>query len=180
MMEQLPQIEWVIILEAEEGKFWLDQASDEVPWPPHESVSLISPAAYQKLKALLQKDYAKLGLDLELLRAAFREYYVHQELPDSRLQLVAVQGKAKVKPEQVFALPVFDINGEGPYEEFIDHLEQLQLLKIRAQGHPAEYDTLDMEDDLRSSISLSYSMGRDLHVEDEIFEILAWHPFGND
>ena len=179
-MEAIPAIEWIIVLESEDGKFWLDQASAKVPWPPHEPISVICPDAYRRLKELLNTEYTEYGFEEAILRAAIQEFSTHQELPDTRLQLVAVRPGKPAKPEHLFGLPVFDPDGDGPFALFIEHLEEIQLRKIRAQGHPTDYDALDLEDDLRSSANLSFVMGRDYHVEDELFEILAWHPFGHE
>jgi len=178
-MEEPQQIEWLVIRAEEADRWWLDEASAPVPRMPHESVSLLSPDALAELRALLDREYKAYGYEPGLLDRAFQIFVLREELPDGRLQLVPRPADRGVSPEICFGLPLVDPEDGGPFAELLEHLIQLRLHRLNSCGYTAVFDELDIEEDIRQQAGEQFVRGAPVHVEQELFAVLRWNPFGD-
>ena len=137
----------IIIRLGDDFNWWLDRTADESPLPPADH-GLLDPRQVRHLVEALA-EYRRHGLDPRQITGAFH----------------------------LFALPAIDADGDGPYFDFLDALSAARIRRLNATGHYLRDCTVDeMQDELDTLDHDRYFNADQIHVFDQINEILAWSP----
>ncbi len=99
------------------------------------------------------------------------------EVAEGRLRLAPAGESILGGVADLFALPVVEGESEGPYYDFLDALGAARIRRLNATHHYAQACTEDeMYDELDAVDSERYFSADEIHVFDEINEILQWSP----
>ena len=122
------------------------------------------------------RDYQSHGLRLRQFNDAFRPYALAGELGEGLVRLEAVRASLLDDPE-LFAWPVREADGEGPYADFLDALVAARVRQLNATHQYARNCVVeDLREELDSLDHDRYFSTEAIHPFDELTEILDWHP----
>jgi hypothetical protein len=173
------KIEWCIAKLKNDYKWWLEKTSNDMHIDS-DYAGIIDPRQFEYLIELTLPlfDY---GLRNEILEGAFLKFRILAELPADRVKLEFTPTKTHVSEEPLFLLPNNVADNEGPYAEFIDHLIRLRVKLLNDSiDFKVPINTDEIEETLRERYQERYMEGDNVHVFDEIVDILEYTPDGYD
>ncbi|MDR2371643.1 MAG: hypothetical protein LBD60_00665 [Puniceicoccales bacterium] len=173
------KIEWCIAKLKNDYKWWLEKTSNDMHIDS-DYAGIIDPRQFEYLIELTLPlfDY---GLRNEVLEGAFLKFRILAELPDNRVKLEFTPTKTHASDEPLFLLPNSTADNEGPYAEFIDHLIRLRVKLLNDSiDLKVPINTEEIEEILRERYQERYVEGDNVHVFDEIVDILEYTPDGYD
>jgi hypothetical protein len=173
------KIEWCIAKLKNDYKWWLEKTSNDMHIDS-DYAGIIDPRQFEYLIELTLPlfDY---GLRNEFLDGAFLKFRIQAELPDNRVKLEFTSTKTNASDELLFLLPNNAADNEGPYTEFIDHLIRLRVKLLNDSiDLKVPINTEEIEETLRERYQERYIEGNNVHVFDEIVDILEYTPEGYD
>ncbi|MDR0740503.1 MAG: hypothetical protein LBF34_02215 [Puniceicoccales bacterium] len=173
------KIEWCIAKLKNDYKWWLEKTSNDMHIDS-DYAGIIDPRQFEYLIELTLPlfDY---GLRNEVLEEAFLKFRILAELPDNRVKLEFTPTKTHTSEEPLFLLPNSTADNEGPYAEFIDHLIRLRVKLLNDSiDFKVPINTEEIEETLRERYQERYVEGDNVHVFDEIVDILEYTPDGYD
>jgi hypothetical protein len=173
------KIEWCIAKLKNDYKWWLEKTSNDTNIDS-DYTGIIDPRQFEHLIELTLPlfDY---GLRNEILDGAFLKFRILAELPDNRVKLEFTPMKTHTSEELLFLLPNNTADNEGPYAEFIDHLIRLRVKLLNDSiDFKVPINTEEIEETLRERYQERYIEGNNVHVFDEIVDILEYTPDGYD
>jgi hypothetical protein len=173
------KIEWCIAKLKNDYKWWLEKTSNDMHIDS-DYAGIVDPRQFEYLIELTLPlfDY---GLRNEILEGAFLKFRILAELPDNRVKLEFTPTKTHVSEEPLFLLPNNTADNEGPYAEFIDHLIRLRVKLLNDSiDFKVPINTEEIEETLRERYQERYIEGDNVHVFDEIVDILEYTPDGYD
>lgn len=157
--------EKIVVRLGEDYNWWVEQTSED-----SRLRGLIDPRQVAHLREALDM-YRPFGLSHEQFDAAFVLYTLDAELEEGLVRLSRGDGN------EVFALPVIDEDGDGPYFDFFDALAAARIRKLNAthkykqncteEEMFAEFEALDAE---------RFFSDDAIHCFDQLNEILEWKP----
>jgi hypothetical protein len=165
----------IIVRIGEDMNWWLDRQEDELD-SRAPRLGLVDP---RQIVYLLEQfdEYRSYGLSRKHWQPAFHFYEVESEVEDGCLRLSLVHADSLDGGTQFFALPVLDQEGQGPYYDFLDALTAARVRYLNATHHYARDCTVaDLNDELDAVDRDRYFSDEDIHVFEEINEILQWSP----
>ena len=155
--------------------WWLEATSDDFVWPEG-GLGVLDPRQVAHLTGQLA-DYRSHGLTPRRFTDAFHVYSLASEMEDGRQKLTLSKEEPGAAGGELFALPILEQDGEGPYYEFLDALGAARIRKLNATHHYACNCTeADMFEELDTLALDRYFGLTTTHVFDEINEILEWEP----
>ncbi|MDR0418308.1 MAG: hypothetical protein LBH08_02655 [Puniceicoccales bacterium] len=173
------KIEWCIVKLMDDYKWWLEKVNNDTQTDT-DYVGVIDPRQFEHLVELTSPlfDY---GLRNELVEGAFLKLRIVAELPDNRVKLEFMPTKIHSAEEPLFLLPNVIADNEGPYAEFIDHIIRLRVKLLNDSiDFKVPINVEEIEETLREQYQEKYIEGNNIHVFDEIVDILEYTPNGYD
>lgn len=165
----------LVVRLGEDFNWWISPAPEE-PDSPLADRSVLDPRQLRYVVEALA-EYRQHGFDLKSFAKAFCFYALGSEVSDGLLQLEATDTGFADGETELFALPVIDDDGDGPYFDFIDLLSDARIRRLNSTHHYTRACTLDeMQDELESIDHDRYFSTETMHVFDEINRILEWSP----
>ena len=159
----------------EDLNWWLADSLEvpEVELAPH---AVLDPRQVAHLTQVLDQ-YRPYGFRPEALTDAFATYTADAELDDQRVRLVASAENIYNTSEQLFALPLYEEEGSGPYYRLLDLLSRARVrLLNQTRRYAHECTVEEMCEEVNGLDSDRYFCDEDIHAFDEINEILEWKP----
>lgn len=155
---------WITARLGDDYNWWLEPTSDQ----PHPRRSILDPRQVAHLTGLIDEYRCHSSWE-----RAFTFYSLQSEIDEGRVRLIPADGDRS----DVFALPVIDADGDGPYFDFLDALIDARVRKLNATGSYLQDCTAD---ELLAELELldadRYFGDESRHCFDEINEILEWSP----
>jgi hypothetical protein len=169
-----PNLPALIVRLGDDFNWWLDRTADESPAPPAEH-GLLDPRQVSHLAQALD-EYRRHGLDPRQFTAAFHAFALDADIAEGRLRLEPTD-VGLLSDAELFALPAIDADGDGPYFDFLDALGAARIRRLNTTGHYVRECTMDeMQDELDTLDQDRYFNAEEIHVFDQINEILEWKP----
>ena len=166
---------WVIVSLGEDLNWWLDETSEDVRWISG-GRSVLDARQVTHLPTVVD-EYLPYGLRREQVAAAFRKFAVESELSDGRLRLAPTEEDLFASGAQLFAIPLMDEDGTGPYDELLEALSAARIRMLNATHQYArECTELDMIEELDGLDRDRFFSLEAIHAFEEINEILQWSP----
>lgn len=166
-MQSVKQISHITVRLGEDFNWWQAPTPDE-PDAPLAEHGVLDPRQVRDLVERLV-EYRPHGLDPQSFAHAFRLYTVDAEIAEGILRL-----EAGHDGEEMFALPVIDEDGDGPYFDFLDALAAARVHLLNTDHHRCTVD--DLRNELDALDQDRYFNANTMHAFDEIDEILQWSP----
>lgn len=155
--------------------WWLEATSDNFAWPEG-GLGVLDPRQVVHLTGQLT-DYRNHGLAPRQFADAFHVYALASEIEDGRAKLTLSEEELGEAGGELFALPILEQDGGGPYYEFLDALSAARIRMLNATHHYVRDCTVaDMFDELDTLDLDRYFGSTTTHAFDEINEILEWKP----
>jgi hypothetical protein len=174
MVKQTPP-RWIVVRLGADQNWWLDETSDQ-PQPAMPARGVLNPEQVAHLIEALD-EYRAHGYRSEQFESAFQAFALQSELSDGRLRLAATNENIFDTAAQLFALPVINEDGTGAYSDLLEAIGAARIRKLNATHHYARNATeLEMFEELDALDADRYFSDEDIHVFDEISEILEWSP----
>jgi len=172
-MTEKPQ--WIAARLGEDFNWWVESTSlDEQP--PTGNRAVLDPRQVAHLVQLLE-EYRPHGLRRQLLDNAFTLFTFENEIEEGRVRLALSRGETLGDGEEVFALPVIDADGDGPYYDFLDAVIAARVRKLNAtHGYVTDCTADELTGELEMLDVDRYFSDESRHCFDEINEILEWEP----
>jgi hypothetical protein len=166
---------WINVRLGDDMNWWLEATSNDFAWPEG-GLGVLDPRQVAHLIERLT-DYRSHGLTPRRFTDAFHVYSLASEMEDGLLKLTVSEEGLGAAGGELFALPILEQDGEGPYYEFLDALGAARIRKLNATHHYARNRTeADMFEELDTLDLDRYFGSTTMHVFDEINEILEWEP----
>ncbi len=167
--------QWITVRLGDDLNWWVESTSDG-PTAGDLVHGVLDPRQVAHLTQALDV-YRPYGFRPEQFAEAFQVYLPESELEENQLRLVSANDTIYNTAEKLFAMPHTQSDGEGIYEAF---LESLAAAHIRLLNSTHDYvqdcTEEDMFDELDAVDNDRYFSAEQLHVFDEISEILHWKP----
>jgi hypothetical protein len=166
---------WITVRLGDDFNWWLDQTSAECQ-SGGECRGLLDPRQVSHLLEALD-EYRPYGLRNQQLANAFQLFTFESEIAEGCLRLAPTDESIFSATTEMFALPLIEEEGQGPYYDFLDALSAARIRRLNATHHYVQECTeLDMEEELNALDTDRYFSSETVHVFDEIDEILQWSP----
>ena len=160
----------LVVRLGEDFNWWLAPTPDDAE-TPQDAHGVLDPRQVRELSERLN-EYRAHGLDPQAAALAFCFYAVEAEIAEGTLQL-----KIGEDGDDLFALPLIDEDGDGPYIDFLDALGAARINRINTEHHHAKPCTLEeMQEELDAVDHNRYFNADTIHAFDQITEILDWSP----
>ncbi|MDR1906771.1 MAG: hypothetical protein LBQ03_00935 [Puniceicoccales bacterium] len=173
------KIEWCIARLKNDYKWWLEKVSNDMHIDA-DYAGIIDPRQFEHLIELTSPlfDY---GLRNEIMEGAFLKFRILAELPNNQVKLEFTPTKTHSSEEPLFLLPNSVADNDGPYAEFIDHIIRLRVKLLNDSiDFKVPINTEEIEEIIREKYQERYVEGGNIHVFDEIVDILEYTPDGYD
>jgi hypothetical protein len=173
------KIEWCVVKLMNDYRWWLEKTSNGTH-ADTDYMGVIDPRQFDHLIELTSPlfDY---GLRNDIVEGAFLKLRIAAELSDNRVKLEFTPTKTHSSEEPLFLLPNIIADNEGPYAEFITHIIHLRVkLLSDSIDSKVPINTEEIEEMLRERYQEKYIEGNNIHVFDEIVDILEYTPNGYD
>jgi hypothetical protein len=168
-------LRWIEVRLGDDMNWWLDKTSGELT-EEAAARGVLDPRQVAHLVETLVP-YHRHGCRRQELAGAFQMFALESALSEGSLRLAATDEDITDTGAQLFALPVIDGDGGGPYYEFLDALSEARIRQINATHHYAQDCTVEeMQDELSALDADRYFSAESIHAFDEISEILQWSP----
>lgn len=168
-MTEKPQ--WIVARLGEDFNWWVESTSLDVQ-PPKANRAVLDPRQVAHLVQLLE-DYRPHGFQRELLDAAFTWLTLENEIEEGRVRLARNDGETA----ELFALPVIDADGDGPYYDFLDAVIAARVRHLNAtHGYLTDCTAEELTAEVELLAADRYFSDESRHCFDEINEILEWEP----
>ncbi len=166
---------WIVVRQGCDQNWWLDETSDDIH-PDTLAHGVLDPQQVAHLVLALD-EYRGHGYRRQQFASAFQVFALQSELSDGRLRLAHVEESIFDTGAQLFALPRVEEEGTGGYYDLIEAISTARIRKLNATHHYVRNCTeLDMFEELDALDADRYFSAEDIHVFDEINEILEWSP----
>jgi hypothetical protein len=173
------KIEWCIAKLKSDYKWWLEKVSNDMHIDS-DYAGIIDPRQFEHLVELTLPLF-EYGLRNEVMEGAFLKFRILMELSDNRIKLEFTPTKMHTSEEPLFLLPNNTADNEGPYAEFIDHIIRLRVKLLNDSiDFKVPINMEEIEETLRERYQEKYIEGGNIHVFDEIVDILEYTPDGYD
>lgn len=172
--EQQTPVRWVVARLADDANWWLEETSDAIA-RAESGRSILEPRQVAALVEALAP-YYRHGLTRRQINAAFQVFRLEAEVDDERLRL-ARTGETILEGGELFALPVIEDEGVGPYYDFLDAISSARIHLLNATHHYAHNcNEAEMMEELEALDQDRYFGTESIHAAAEIAEILEWSP----
>jgi hypothetical protein len=173
------KIEWCIIKLKDDRKWWVEKISNDISIDA-DYAGVVDPRQFEHLIELASP-LAEYGLRNEIIENAFLKFRILSELPGNQVKIGFTATKVLSSEEPLFLLPNIIGDNEGPYVEFVDHIIRLRVkllndlidFKIPINGE-------EIEESMREKYQEKYIEGNNIHIFDEVVDILEYTPPGYD
>jgi hypothetical protein len=166
---------WIVVRLGEDSNWWLDQMSAAFQ-PGGERRGVLDPRQISHLLEMLG-EYRPYGLRKQQLADAFQLFTFESEIAEGCLRLTAADESIFSTTTEMFALPLIEEEGQGPYYDFLDALSAARIRRLNATHHYVQECTeLEMYEELNALDTDRYYSSETIHIFDEINEILEWSP----
>jgi hypothetical protein len=173
------KVEWCIAKLKNDYKWWLEKVSNDT----HIDVDyrgIIDPRQFEHLIELTTPLF-EYGLRSETVEGAFLKFRIVAELPNNQIKLEFTPTKKLSSEDPLFLLPNVIADNEGPYAEFIDHIIRFRVKVLNdSVDFKVPINVEEIEETLRERYQEKYMEGNNIHVFDEIVDILEYTPDGYD
>ncbi|MDR3228416.1 MAG: hypothetical protein LBT53_03240 [Puniceicoccales bacterium] len=169
---------WCVVRIGKDLNWWVKKTSDPINWDKIDKLSVIDPKQLAYLLDLLDplRDY---GLSNDIVEAAFIPLQIQEKNADRTVRLIRVNELVTESDEQIFVLPDLLNEEKSPYADFLDHITRLRVQYLNENVNFEQKLTVDeLEDHVRENQSQIYIEGKDLHVFQEVADILEFIPDG--
>ena len=175
-MNMMPApIQWIIARPAEDQTWWVQETS-EGPCRNGEVRGILDPRQIADL-AVRVAQYLPYGLISDEVDAAFQRFIAASELSDGGMRLTPTAQSFLDADSGLFALPILDEEGDGPFCDFLDSLSTARIRLLNATHRYArQCSELEMIEELDALEQDRYLSAETIHAFDEIDEILQWSP----
>jgi hypothetical protein len=165
---------WIIARLDDDFNWWLDRTSDESGTATHNRGLLDPRQVIQLIEAL--DTFRTYGYRRDQLANAFQLYCLESEIADGTIRL-APTNEDLFSSGELFALPNLGEDGDGPYFTLLDFVTQARVRQLNKTHHYARNCTdQDLTEELDAVDASRYFDADQIHVFDEITEILEWSP----
>ncbi len=155
----------IVVRLDDDYNWWLEQTSEN-----RRRDSVLDPRQVAHLREALD-EYRPHGLREELFDTAFAFYVLDAELEEGQVRLRRDTGG------ELFALPLFDDDSDGPYFDFLDALAAARIKKLNATRNYKQTCTEDeMFTELEALDADRYFGDNVIHSFEQLNEILEWKP----
>jgi hypothetical protein len=173
------KIEWCIIKLRNDCKWWVEKMSNDMNIDA-DYAGIIDPRQFEHIIELASS-LAEYGLRNEMIENAFLKFSILAELPGNQVKIMFTATKALSSEEPLFLLPNIMGDNEGPYVEFIDHIIRLRIKLLNDLiDFKVPIDGEEIEESMREKYQEKYVEGNNVHIFDEIVDILEYTPAGCD
>lgn len=173
------KIEWCIAELRNDFKWWVKKVSNDAHIDIDYS-SIIDPRQFEHIIELVAplQDY---GFRNDLLESAFLKFRIMAEMANNQIKLEFTTSKVLASEEPLFLLPNIIADNEGPYAEFIDHIIRIRVKLLNDLiDFKVPVNNDEIEEAIRERYQEKYMEGNNIHVFDEIVDILEYTPAGYD
>ena len=173
------KIEWCVAKLRSDFKWWVEKVSNDTHVDADYS-GIIDPRQFEHIIELVAplQDY---GFRNDLLESAFLKFRIVAELANNQIKLEFTTSKALTSEEPLFLLPNVIADNEGPYAEFIDHIIRVRVKLLNDLiDFKVPVNNDEIEEAMREKYQEKYIEGNNVHVFDEIVDILEYTPAGYD
>jgi hypothetical protein len=165
----------MIVRLGDDSNWWVDQTSDGSP-ATFRRRHVLDPRQVDHLARALQ-DYDRFGCGPRQFASAFQAFEAESEQADGRLRLKSCGEDLAESASPLFAWPRVDEQDEGPYLDFLEAVGDARIRLLNATHHYARACTeSEMYEELDTLDQDRYFSAENIHVFDEINEILEWKP----
>ncbi|MDR1435201.1 MAG: hypothetical protein LBI77_02245 [Puniceicoccales bacterium] len=173
------KIEWSIIELGDDYKWWVKKISNDVSIDA-DYAGMIDPRQFEHIMEL-SASLLGYGLRNEIIESAFLKFRIASELQNRQARVEFTPMKALSSEEPLFLLPNVIADNEGPYAEFIDHIIRLRVKLLNELiDFKVPVDAEEIEESMREKYQEKYVEGNNIHIFDEIVDILEFTPAGYD
>jgi hypothetical protein len=166
---------WIVVRLGNDLNWWLEETSDDFYWPEN-GCGVLDPRQTAFLAETIA-DYRPYGIGQDMLERSFHVYQLESEVADGRLRLRLADDNILNPNAQLFALPVVNEEQTGGYHDFLDALITARIRLLNATHHYARPCTeLEMIEELDALDMDRFFSIANIHVFDELDEILKWSP----
>jgi hypothetical protein len=165
---------WIVARLGDDFNWWLEQASDELgaAAPKH---GLLDPRQITYLIEALDA-YRSFGYRRQQFADAFQVFALESEIAEGAIRLAAT-GENIFSGGELFALPRLGDEGDGPYFTLLDAITNARIRCLNQTHHYARVCTdQDLTEELDALDANRYFDLEQIHVFEEINEILEWSP----
>ncbi|MGD0649661.1 MAG: hypothetical protein ABSA97_00715 [Verrucomicrobiia bacterium] len=165
----------IVVRLGEDFNWWLDQTSEGFQ-SGGERRGVLDPRQISHLLETLD-EYRPYGLREQQFADAFQLFTFESEIAESCLRLAPTDDSIFSATAEMFAFPLIEEEGQGPYCDFLDALSAARIRRLNATHHYVQECTeLEMHEELNALDTDRYFSSETIHVFDEINEILQWSP----
>jgi hypothetical protein len=166
---------WIVIRLGEDFNWWLDRTSAEFQ-SGRECRGVLDPRQISHLLEMLG-EYRLYGLRKQQFADAFRLFACESEIAEGCLRRAPTDESIFSAATEMFALPLIEEEGQGPYYDFLDALSAARIRRLNATHHYVQECTeFEMHEELNALDTDRYFSSATIHIFDEINEILEWSP----
>jgi hypothetical protein len=158
----------------EDFNWWLEQPSDQLS-AASTSRGLLDPRQLVHLIEALDH-YRPCGYRRPQFARAFQVFTLQSEIAEGKIRLAATDENI-FDGGELFALPRLGDDGDGPYFALLDAITSARVRRLNQTHHYARACTEeDLTEELNALDADRYFDATQIHVFDEINEILEWSP----
>ncbi|MDR2806744.1 MAG: hypothetical protein LBB11_01135 [Puniceicoccales bacterium] len=175
------KIEWCIAQLKDDYKWWLEKVGGDININVNaDETGIIDPHQFEHIIELASS-LIEYGLRNEIIENAFLKFRILSELPNNQVKLELTTTKIFPAEEPLFLLPNIVADNEGPYAEFIDHIVRMRVKLLNdLLDFKVPMNTEELEESIYEKYHEKYIEGSNIHVFDEIADILEYIPAGYD
>ncbi|MDR1303507.1 MAG: hypothetical protein LBJ81_02705 [Puniceicoccales bacterium] len=173
------RIEWCIVKLRDDYKWWVEKMSNDVNVDA-DYAGIIDPRQFEHIIELASP-LTEYGLRNEIIENAFLKFRIQSELSGNQAKINFTTAKALSSEEPLFLLPNIIGDNEGPYVEFIDHIIRLRIKLLNDLiDFKVAINAEEIEESMREKYQEKYIDGNNVHIFDEVVDILEYTPSGYD
>lgn len=173
------KLTWCTIkVNSETNRWWVKENSDPKHYEP-DGLGILDPFQLQWVLDMMDP-LREFGLSNEILEAAFVPFQINSE-KDGTVRLDRVAEHILDSEEVLFALPNVKDGDKGSYADFLEHITRLRVKLINDTIKLEQKLTIeDVDEQLSDLRNQALIEGRDIHVFEEITDILEFAPLGHE
>lgn len=173
------KIEWCIACLKNDYKWWVEKLSNDAHIDG-DYAGIIDPHQFEHLIELTSP-LQNYGLRNDLIENAFLKFRIVAALSNNEIKLEFTNSKVFDAEEPLFLFPNGAADNEGPYMELIDHLIRLRVKLLNDLiDFKVPLDSEEIEEAIKEKYQEKYVEGNNVHVFDEMVDILEYTPEGYD